>query len=73
MGKSLSPPPDIGDPEKTPFVRFDPNTMYPSNEIYQAAETVLEGLENCAAPELFKKLIRKGAVGGQYGILRDST
>ena len=47
--------------------------MYPSNEIYQAAGTVLRGLEERAAPELFKELIRKGPVGGQYGTLRDST
>jgi hypothetical protein len=73
MKKSSTPPPDVGDPATTPFVRFDLVTMYPSNEIYQAAGTVLRGLEERAAPELFKELIRKGPVGGQYGTLRDST
>jgi hypothetical protein len=73
MRKLSSPPQDVGDPEKTPFVRFDHGTLYPSNDIYQAAETVLVGLRDSTAPELFKVLIRRGLVGGQYGILRDST
>lgn len=73
MRKPLSPPPDVGDPEATPFVRFDRGTLYPPNEIYQAAETVLEGLKTSSAPELFKMLIRRGLVGGQYGVLREST
>jgi hypothetical protein len=47
--------------------------MYPPNEIYQAAEAVLRGLDEHAAPELFKGLILKGPVGGQYGVLRGST
>ena len=73
MKKSSTPPPDVGNPENTPFVRFDLGKMYPANEIYQATELFLRGLEGRAAPELLKELIRKGPVGGQYGVLRDST
>ena len=66
-------PLDIGEPEKTPFVRFDGGTVYPPNNIYEAAQNVLDGLKTHTAPELFNSLIKKGVVQGQYRVLPDST
>jgi hypothetical protein len=64
---------DFGDPGKTPFVRFDLGVLYPPNKIYQATETVLGGLGTSNIAELLGRLIRKGQVGGTFGVLCEST
>ena len=66
-------PLEIGEPEKTPFVRFDAGIVYPPNNIYESAQSVLDGLKSQSAPELFNSLIKKGMVHGQYRVLPDST
>ena len=74
MRKPVAPPVDLGDPDKTPFARFDHGaTMFPPNEIYQAAEAVLSGIKTRPFTELMRELIRKGLLSGQYGVLLDST
>ena len=66
-------PLEIGEPEKTPFVRFDAGIVYPPNNIYESAQSVLDGLKSQDALELFNSLIKKGVVHGQYRVLPDST
>lgn len=66
-------PLEIGGPEKTPFVRFDGGTVFPPNNIYEAAQSALDGLRTHTAPELFQSLIKRGLVHGQYRVLPDST
>lgn len=66
-------PVEMGDPEKTPFVRFDSGIIYPPNSICEAAQSVLEGLRTTAAPELFDAVIKRGTVHGQYCVLPEST
>jgi hypothetical protein len=66
---------DLGNPGETPFVRFDlGGAMYPSNTIYSDAEALLKQLEEDQRPlAILEQLIREGPVGGQYGVLREST
>jgi len=65
---------EIGDPTKTPFVRFDGGgTVFPPNNIYAATQIILEGLKAHTASDLFQGLIKKGLVHGQYRVLPDST
>jgi hypothetical protein len=66
-------PLEIGEPEKTPFVRFDAGIVYPPNNIYESAQSVLDGLKSQSASELFNSIIKKGVVHGQYRVLPDST
>jgi hypothetical protein len=66
-------PLEIGEQEKTPFVRFDAGIVYPPNNIYESAQNVLEGLKSRSVQELFNSLIKKGVVHGQYRVLLDST
>jgi len=65
---------DVGTPETTPFVRFNHGmALYPPNDIYSAAQTVIEGFNTTAAPDLFKVLIKRGRIYGQFGVLPEST
>jgi hypothetical protein len=73
MNKESRQPPDTGDPNTTPFVRFDMGALYPSTDIHGAAETVLKVYGTRPTAEVFKELVREGPVGGQYGVLREST
>ncbi len=60
----------LGDPELTPFVRYDHGTpLYPPNNLYECAQTVLEALATEDVASTFGKLIQKGSYMGQYGVL----
>jgi hypothetical protein len=51
---------EIGDPTKTPFVRFDGGgTVFPPNNIYAATQIILDGLKAHTASDLFQGLIKK--------------
>src|SRR3984957_18213344 len=64
----------LGDPELTPFVRYDHGTpLYPPNNLYECAQTVLEALATRDVASTFSKLIQKGSYMGQYGVLPNST
>ena len=64
----------LGDPEVTPFVRYDHGTpLYPPNSLYECAEIVLEKLKTQDVKSIFDQLIEKGSYGGNYGVLRHST
>jgi hypothetical protein len=75
MTRSPRPEPDLGNPDETPFLRFDlGEVMYPPNTIYRDAEVLLRQLdEGKRSSVIIGQLIRKGPVGGQYGVLREST
>lgn len=68
-----SPTVDGGDPNKTPFVRFDVGTVYPPNNLYDCSAIVLERLKITPASEVFKDLVVRGPIGGNYGVLPDAT
>jgi len=63
----------IGDPETTPFVRFDLGEMYPPNTLYADAEMFLAEYGKSSLSDLFKRLMVEGQVGGGYGVLLEST
>jgi hypothetical protein len=64
----------LGDPEVTPFVRYDHGTpLYPPNSLYECAEIVLEKLKTQDVKSIFDQLIERGSYGGNYGVLRHST
>jgi hypothetical protein len=75
MARSPRPEPDLGNPEETPFLRFDlGEVMYPPNTIYRDAAVLLRQLDEGKRSSLvLDQLIRKGPVGGQDGVLREST
>ena len=66
-------PMEIGNPNQTPFVRFEGGIIYPSNDIYESAHTVVERLQTSTVSEVFGSLIKKGLVHGQYRVLAEST
>ncbi len=65
---------NLGDPENSPFVRYDNGTpLYPPNTLYECAEIVLESLRAQDVESTFNRLIEKGSCGGNYGVLPRST
>lgn len=67
-------PGNYGDPEKSPFVRYISGTpVYPPNIIYEAARKILEYPEGANLAQVCQGLTEKGAVGGQYAVLPEST
>ena len=75
MARPLPPEPDPGNPGETPFLRFDLGVAtYPPNTIYRDAEVLLRQLdEGKRSSAIFEQLIRKSFVGGQHGVLCEST
>jgi len=65
-------PLQYGDPERTPFVRFDPVPIFPENDILRCAEQILAAHDGGGA-DPFPTFIKRGPLGGQYGILPEST
>ncbi len=64
----------LGDPEASPFVRYDHGTpLYPPNNLYESAEVVLERLRTQEISLTFDQLIEKGSYRGNYGVLPHST
>jgi hypothetical protein len=64
----------LGDPESSPFVRYDHGTpLYPPNDVYECAQTVLNELKASDVNSTFEKLIQRGSYMGQYGVLPQST
>src|SRR5579863_437112 len=61
-----------GDQERTPFVRFDPIPIFPENNIHACAEQILTA-HTTGTADPFSSLIKRGPLGGQYGILPEST
>ena len=64
----------LGDPDVTPFVRYDHGTpLYPPTNLYECAEIVLGKLRIQDIKSIFDQLIEKGSYVGNYGVLPRST
>lgn len=67
-----APPRQYGDPERTPFVRFDSLPIYPENNICDCA-TQLLAVRRSGAADPFSDLIKRGPLGGTFGVLPEYT
>jgi hypothetical protein len=67
-------PTTYGDPEKTPFIRFESGTpVYPPNTIYECARELLREPEEANLTEMCVKLTERGQVGGQHTVMPAAT
>jgi hypothetical protein len=70
--RKAAPPRQYGDPAQTPFVRFDPLPIYPENNLYDCAAQLLAAHRDGVA-DPFSDLIKRGPLGGTFGILPECT
>jgi hypothetical protein len=63
-----------GDPEKTPFVRFDAGTpSYPPNCIYESAQKVIGQIDRTDVADICDSLVQMTSLGGQHVVSPQTT
>jgi len=70
--KRTPPPRQYGDPERTPFVRFDSVPIYPENDLHDCTIQLLE-VHRSGITDPFAELVKRGPLGGTFGVLPEST
>jgi hypothetical protein len=65
---------DLGDPTKTPFVRFISGTpLYPAPTIYEDARRILAVSNAEERENTLKSYVKRGPIAGQYEVLNEAT